>query len=828
MSFFSKFSEPGTLSKHSSPMATPAPEKAKGALLHILYVSLPANVLRKNSVNLKALDMSPGLGTVRPVQVYNTTHRAVQDGLNKVLNVDMLISITGTHLGIQLIEKHSLHADLPLASLEVSVDEILEGILKQPDQQAFVYTSSINQFNVNVAIKREPLSGLLSQVVLPKSLIESLGKAERALEILIDIGEPLSELHPTAKLVVSLIKPLFKVLQDQKVCYEKLSGLFKKIGAILPYFEKMQNLRHFKESVGVIKQIISHMENVVRTVLNFSNTSALRKFLDFTIASQQAEGFAELSDRFDELLQEFETAYKVDAAFVQEQILDSSLKTADLIDQAHIEKVLQKLNYIEIMPAGQCLEGTRELVLAEMESWSQHPDQSIFWLCGPAGTGKSTLAATFTLQLHEAHKLGASFTCRRDHKALNSGLQLLKNICYRLAMEHKPYGQKIVEIVEKDSHFGSGIETISSLFKMLFEEPLQDLEVPPVAYFVVIDALDECGDELDRSQILRHLLDLVKCNWIRILITSRANPEIADQLKERAQIYRLETETSIDDIRVYFQTMCLSFEFTSNEIESLTGLANGLFIWANTTYKYLKPLFKGQRKQQLKLLLESQVPVKGKPYAQLHHLYNTILEKEIGESNLEMYQMVMGTILLATQPLGISTIASLTGQSESDIEDFVSRLHAVVLKGSDGKVKILHQSYAEYILYTQNQTYHINEEDGHGKLLIGCIRIMEHKLQFNMYGIKSSYVLNKDIQGLEERKHDLEMQDVHYAALSWTYHNVKAKVLTVDQEDKLYTLFCGPKILHWMEVLSMWKTMYKIQMEISQILRQQMNFRKQN
>ncbi|TFK69080.1 hypothetical protein BDN72DRAFT_796893, partial [Pluteus cervinus] len=494
MSFFSKFSRPGTPSKHSARTATPALEKHKGALLHVLYVSLPANILRKNSVNLKAFDMSPSVTSIKPVQVYKATCPALQEGLNKVLNVNMLISITGTHLGIQFIEKHSFHADLPLASLEVSMDEVLEGLLKQPDQEAFVYTSSINQFTVNVAIKKEPLGSLLSQTVLPKSLIESLGKAEKALEILVDIGEPLSELHPTAKLVVGLIKPLFKILQDQKICYEKLSGLFKKMGAVLPYFEKMQNLKHFKESIGVIKQIISHMENVVRTVVNFSNTSALRKFLDFTIASQQAEGFAELSDRFDELLQEFETAYKVDAAFVQEQILDSSLRTANLFDQSHIETVLKKLNYIEIVPAGQCLKGTREIVLAEMESWSQHPDQSIFWLCGPAGTGKSTLAATFTLQLHEAHKLGASFTCRRDHKALNSGLQLLKNICYRLAMEHKPYGQKIVEIVEQDSHFGSGIETISSLFKMLFEQPLQNLEVPPVAYFIVIDALDECGD----------------------------------------------------------------------------------------------------------------------------------------------------------------------------------------------------------------------------------------------------------------------------------------------------------------------------------------------
>ncbi len=45
------------------------------------------------------------------------------------------------------------------------------------------------------------------------------------------------------------------------------------------------------------------------------------RFIDFSIASQQADGFSELASKFDELLQEFETAYKVDTAFVQGKTL---------------------------------------------------------------------------------------------------------------------------------------------------------------------------------------------------------------------------------------------------------------------------------------------------------------------------------------------------------------------------------------------------------------------------------------------------------------------------------------------------------------------------
>ena len=61
-----------------------------------------------------------------------------------------------------------------------------------------------------------------------------------------------------------------------------------------------------------------------------------------------------------------------------------------------------------------CLRGTRKGVLRETEQWLTNEQvQRVFWLNGPAGTGKSTIAQTFADTSFADGHLGASFFCSR-------------------------------------------------------------------------------------------------------------------------------------------------------------------------------------------------------------------------------------------------------------------------------------------------------------------------------------------------------------------------------------------------------------------------------
>ncbi|KAG8942412.1 hypothetical protein FRC03_003249, partial [Tulasnella sp. 419] len=62
-----------------------------------------------------------------------------------------------------------------------------------------------------------------------------------------------------------------------------------------------------------------------------------------------------------------------------------------------------------------CFQGTRSDLLDKIFEWADDPKaKPIYWLCGLAGTGKSTIAQTVSEGFHERGMLGASFFFSRD------------------------------------------------------------------------------------------------------------------------------------------------------------------------------------------------------------------------------------------------------------------------------------------------------------------------------------------------------------------------------------------------------------------------------
>ncbi|TFK59009.1 hypothetical protein BDN72DRAFT_884081 [Pluteus cervinus] len=464
------------IKKHNKNSASQGDILASAALLHLTDVRMPAHFKKHGHLGLRITDVDRKNTNIKPYQVYKDKPFERVDGLEVVLSVNRVVAIQGTHLVIEIVELHIFHSNVTVAKPEVSLMDIL-CILKQSDQEVVMYL--IPNTSVKLGIKKESLNTLLQQAVLPDSLIECLGRAEAALGLLNGIAGTLSQLHPTAQLVFGLIKNVASILQEQKLCYEKLSDLFEQMGSLLPYFQKIQNLKSFANVQPVIQKILSHMKVSLIMVLNDTKSNSLKQLFDFAIWSQQATKFSDLSSKFDKLFDEFNTALQLNIATLQDKLVH-------IADDSHLTKALEKLNYVEIVPGDQCLEQTKVSTLTDIQDWACGTVEPVFWLHGPAGTGKSTIAATVASQLERDGRLAAFYTCRRDQKTLGNPLQLLRNIGYRLAIVHSPFGQQIANVIENDKHFGSGGDTITSLFQKLFIKPLEMLTTEPSVMPLVI------------------------------------------------------------------------------------------------------------------------------------------------------------------------------------------------------------------------------------------------------------------------------------------------------------------------------------------------------
>ena len=82
----------------------------------------------------------------------------------------------------------------------------------------------------------------------------------------------------------------------------------------------------------------------------------------------------------------------------------------------------------------ECLPGTRKALLQQVKDWERSSDKCIFWLCGMAGTGKSTIARTVARSFKEDGILGATFFFRRGEGDRGSAEKLFPTIVAQLAV----------------------------------------------------------------------------------------------------------------------------------------------------------------------------------------------------------------------------------------------------------------------------------------------------------------------------------------------------------------------------------------------------------
>ena len=155
-----------------------------------------------------------------------------------------------------------------------------------------------------------------------------------------------------------------------------------------------------------------------------------------------------------------------------------------------------------------CLEGTQQPTLNNIQRWVEDPQESpILWLCGMAGTGKTTVALTVANALYKGVPLtegghppvnsflGASFFFKQTDTSRNNIKTFFSTLAKSLTeiQELRPH---IVSAIEKNLEIGT--KAPQHQFQDLFIEPLSTLEkqqFTSIRLLVIVDALDECENE---------------------------------------------------------------------------------------------------------------------------------------------------------------------------------------------------------------------------------------------------------------------------------------------------------------------------------------------
>jgi len=475
-----------------------------------------------------------------------------------------------------------------------------------------------------------------------------------------------------------------------------------------------------------------------------------------------------------------------------------------------------------------CLPNTRTDLLQAIADWANNKDSKpIFWLCGMAGTGKSTIARTTAESFNKNRQLGASFFFKKGEGERGNASRFFSTIATDLVAREPGMLPGIREALDKDSNVSK--RALNDQFERLILHPLSGVQqtrstIP--AWIVVIDALDECEREEDIRAILQLLTRAkdIRPVSLRVLVTSRPELHIRLGFKQMPNgtyqdfvLHAVAKNTIEHDIRLFYeyelsiirQARMLSPDWpTTDQIQALVELAVPLFIFAATVCRYIGTKG-GHPEGYLKKVLEYQKST----FSQLDRTYLPILEQLLAEQEedekeawLYAFQKLVGSIVVLESPLSITSLAHLLQVPQKEVECRLDALHSVlsVPDSQDVPVRLLHLSFRDFLIDRQRQgknQFWVNARDTHNSLASSCLKLMSGPggLRQNICNLSGPGTMRSEIsEGITTSSLSPELQ---YACRYWVSHIEQSQQWIGDGD--ITHVFLQEHFLHWLEAMSL-------------------------
>ncbi|EXU97777.1 phosphorylase, AAA and WD40 domain protein [Metarhizium robertsii] len=482
-----------------------------------------------------------------------------------------------------------------------------------------------------------------------------------------------------------------------------------------------------------------------------------------------------------------------------------------------------------------CLKDTRVDVLQDIATWAvSSGTQQIFWLCGMAGTGKSTISRTIARSFAKQGILGASFFFKRGEGDRGNSSKVITTIAAQVAEKYPAISPLVAKALENDSRIVH--KALREQFQELILKPLQTnsqhvrKNSDPIV--IVIDALDECdsADDIELLIFLFSRTEGLQSVRLKTFVTSRPELSTRQTFSQMSGKYNdlvlhtipqpvVETDISlflhheIKEIRDKYNASvsnhrCLATDWPGQStIRTLIKMAVPLFIFAATICRFLNDRRCGNPDKQLEEILrfetrsqESQLDATYLPV--LDQLWNG-LSKRQRKNMLEQFRLIIGSIINLASPLSISSLSALLDVPRADINDKLDLLHSVlsIPPSEDKPIRLLHLSFRDFLLDPDKQNrndFWVNEKQAHSVIATNCLRVMDC-LRQDSCDIKDVGTHQSTIS--RRRIDDCLASEVQYACQYWVHHTQEAGTYAPDSG--IVYRFLTQHFLHWLEALSL-------------------------
>lgn len=451
-----------------------------------------------------------------------------------------------------------------------------------------------------------------------------------------------------------------------------------------------------------------------------------------------------------------------------------------------------------------CHQGTRVKTLDEVESWINNPEaETVLWLYGPAGIGKSTIARTLAIRCAKKNTLAASYFFGGTSKNRNSTSLLFPTIANQLVRHIPGFRKSLRDSFTSDSRINEP-ESIISLaleeqFQITIQTPLSRLNRHgPKRRVIIIDALDECQEAEKFHRVLKNLSSLrnIKNSQLCVLLISRdvhptrhAFRQLGREEYRGMPLHELFKQETKDDIRrlleIEFERIREKKELDKEwpnpkDVDLVVHHATTpepLFIYAATMILHIDNP-KGTLNSVSRF--DKWISQCHRNKSQLSQVYEPILSEALGGQNegdedsddddgKRTLLKLLGAIACVAEPLSVNTLTSLLKLDKPDAKHWLGHLHPVLCipKDDDLPITIFHKSFSDFLLGEKlpQQSF-----DGHEELAAECLdRIARFSERWREIRELIDPAIDID-DAREMAEYQFIPDDIDYAYKYWVYH----------------------------------------------------------
>ena len=449
------------------------------------------------------------------------------------------------------------------------------------------------------------------------------------------------------------------------------------------------------------------------------------------------------------------------------------------------EKLLPRAQFAEYdaaspAPRNACTENTRKAILNTLRDWANdNTTTNVYWLNGMAGTGKTTIAYSFSEMLDEENSLGGTFFSSHLRVDTSDVRCIIPTISLQLARCLPSLSQLILNIVEANPDCSSW--RIGKQFLNFIVRPLtaayRDTREVVVVPVVILDALDECSDQSLVAELLSVILKHSTALPVKFFITSR--PEV--RLKEffdksgahsNFTLHEVEKEVVKADIELYIKVCLLNGQIRHDwppqaDLERLVNMSGTLFIYAATVCKYIAQRGSLSMPERLSDVVNFTSDTAFGVTQPLGVLYERILDAAYDSTNPREWSdigMVLKVVVYVYNPLSMIAISILVQMPMRQVEAALSSLHSLIYipspQHSIRHISIFHASFQDFISnQTLSSRHYLDPCISHVSLALLCLSLMDKE-----------WSGKKSVPYLAERIYGDISESLAYACASWAFH----------------------------------------------------------